>query len=291
MVEEFAYSNSSKIYKYINNLLKRDNLPEIMHLESQLASCDLDKASLFNQFFKSVYTTSETEANASQPPSSSGANQLNDIEITEQEVLTALFNLNPDKASGLDSIGPKILKSCCQGLYQVLHHIFCISLHTCLIPSEWKLHCIVPIFKSGDKCSVSNYRPISLLSSISKVLEKLVYDKFYNYLCCKISNLQFGFLRNHSSVQQLLCFLHEVTTALDSKAQVDVIYLDFKKAFDKVSHSGLLVKLKSLGIDGKAWKWLREYLSNRKQMVSINGNHSSGAPGEHSRPPVVSSFY
>ncbi len=99
--------------------------------------------------------------------------------------------------------------------------------------------------------------------------------KLYNYLCCKISNLQFGFLRNHSSVQQLI---HEVTTALDSKAQVDDIYMDFKKAFDKVSHSGLLVKLKSLGVDGNAWKWLREYLSNRKQMVTVNGNHSSIVP-------------
>ncbi len=276
LVEEFAYSNSSKIYKYINNLLKRGNLPETMHLESQLASSDLDKASLFNQFFKSVYTTSEKESNASQLLSSSPcANLFNDIQVTEQEVLTALCNLNPDKASGLDSIGPKILKNCCQGLYKVLHHIFCISLHTCSIPSEWKLHCIVPIYKTGDKCSVSNYRPISLLSSVSKVLEKLVYDKLYNYLCCKISNLQFGFLRNHSSVQQLLCFIHEVTTALDSKAQVDAIYLDFKKAFDKVSHNGLLAKLKSLGVDGNAWKWIREYLSNRKQMVTVNGNHSS----------------
>ncbi len=144
------------------------------------------------------------------------ANPLNDIEITEQEVFTALYNLNPDKASGFDSIGQKILKSCCHGLYQILHHIFCVSLQTCSIPTEWKLHCIVPIFKSGDKCSVSNYRPISLLSSISKVLETLVYDKLYNFLCSKISSHQFGFLRNHSSIQQLLCFIHEVTTALDS---------------------------------------------------------------------------
>ncbi len=91
------------------------------------------------------------------------------------------------------------------------------------------------------------------------MLETLVYDKLYNFLCSKISSHHFGFLRNHSSVQQLLCFIHEVTTALDSKSQVDVVYLDFKKAFDRVSHNGLLVKLKSLGVNGNAWKWLCEH--------------------------------
>ncbi len=143
------------MYKYINNLLKRDNLPETMHFESQLASCDLDKASLFNQFFRSVYTTSDIDDNASQFSSRSCcANPLNDIQITEQELFSALYNLNPDKPSGFDSIGPKMIKYCCHGLYKVLHYILCVLLQTCSIPTEWKLHCIVLSLKLWENQSI-----------------------------------------------------------------------------------------------------------------------------------------
>ena len=276
LVDEFAHRNSNKIYKYINSILKNDNLPDCMYFGSQSASSDLDKATLFNKFFKSVYSCSDIqtfESRISQisPCSSS----LVDIHITEQEVFTALSNLDPSKASGLDCIGPKILRTCCYGLYEVLTHLFSLSLVSCTIPQEWKIHCIVPVFKSGDKCSISNYRPISLLSSVSKVLERLIYDKLFEFLGSKISRNQFGFLKNHSSIQQLLCFLNSVSSALDSKAQMDVIYLDFNKAFDSVSHGGLLLKLRLLGINGNVWKWILNYLSNRQQLVSINGVRST----------------
>ncbi len=279
LVKKFAYSNDSKIYKYINSILKCNSLPVCMYLESQVASSDLEKASLFNQFFNSVYSKSDFRNSDSQSKATSSSSpSLNFIEITKQEVFSALSSLNPSKASGMDSIGPKILKTCSLGLHEVLHHLFSLSLITCSIPPEWKIHCIVPVFKSGDKCSVSNYRPISLLSSVSKVLERLVYDKLFSFLSNRISKAQFGFLKSHSCVQQLLCFLCNISSALDARSQVDVIYLDFKKAFDKVSHGGLLFKLNSLGIGDKLLKWLQEYLSHRQQLVSINGVKSSLLP-------------
>ncbi len=110
------------------------------------------------------------------------------------------------------------------------------------------------------------------------MLERLVYDKLFSFLSNKISKAQFGFLKSHSCVQQLLCFLCNVSSALDARTQVDIIYLDFKKAFDKVSHGGLLFKLNSLGIGDKLLKWLLEYLSHRQQLVSINGVRSSLLP-------------
>ena len=112
------------------------------------------------------------------------------------------------ESSGCDNIGPKLLKHCALALSTPLHHLFSLSLSKQLIPCEWKCHSITPIFKSGDKSLVKNYRPISLLCIVSKVLERLIYNKISkfitdnNILCCH----QFGFRQNHSSTQQLLIF-------------------------------------------------------------------------------------
>jgi len=154
-------------------------------------------------------------------------------------------------ACGSDGVGPKVLRSCALALFPVIHHLFSVSLSHCTIPREWKRHCIVPIYKAGDKSSVSNYRPISLLSSMSKVLERLVYDKVFEFVNRSITPVQFSFLRNHSCLQQLLTFMHIVVNSISSRdTHLDTIYLDFKKAFDKVSHPKLLLKLRSIGISG-----------------------------------------
>ena len=138
-----------------------------------------------------------------------------------------------------------------------------------------RTHLIKPIFKTGDRCSVRNYRPISLLSVVSKVLEKLVYNNIVNFLTNSISVSQFGFLRGRSSLQQLLVFFNIV---LSSASQIDVIYLDFRKAFDSVAHNELLFKLWKFGIIGNIWFWLRAYLSNRVQYVSIGQSTSPSLP-------------
>ena len=147
-----------------------------------------------------------------------------------------LSRLDPTKACGIDGIGPKLLLSSAWTLYQVIHHLFSVCLWNCNIPTDWKLQCIIPICKSGDKSLISNYRPISLLCSISKVLEKFVYDKVFEFIHSSITNLQFalsnskfGFSRSHSSRQQLLIFVRKIFGSFSENCQVDSIYLDFKK--------------------------------------------------------------
>ena len=109
------------------------------------------------------------------------------------------------------------------------------------LPAEWKIHCFTPIFESGEKNSVTNYRPISSLCIISKVLEQLIYNKVIACIYTSISTHQFGFMKGCSTLQQLLIFLNSIHE--HSKAQTDVIYLDFAKAFDRVPHNELLLKL------------------------------------------------
>jgi len=109
---------------------------------------------------------------------------------------------------------------------------------------------MIPVFKSGDRCQGKNYRPISLLSNTSKVLEQIIYNKLIDHIACQINPVQFGFLQNRSTTQQLLSFL---SNAFNDRNQLDVIYLDIRKAFDTVSHPHLLTKLPSFNIGGEIW--------------------------------------
>ena len=189
-------------------------------------------------------------------------------------------------------LGPSVLQACASPLTSILHHLFSLSLKNGVVPTEWKLHAITPVFKSGDKSNVKNYRPISLLSNISKVLERLVYNKVFDYYSSSISHYQFGFCKNKSSLQQLLLYFDDLCS---SNKQTDCIYLDFSKAFDSVPHNELLMKFWSVGITDKLWTWFQSYLSNRRQFVSINNCSSdalpvkSGVPqGSILGPPMIS---
>ena len=236
-------------------------------------------AKLFNSFFHSVFTGSSFSlpdmSSLQLPPSC-----ICTISLSVSEVLDALLSLDPTKSSGCDGIGPKLIKHCALALYVPLHHLYSVSMTKQCIPSEWKCHSITPIFKSGDKSNVKNYRPISLLCIVSKVLEHLVYNKVSTFIVNNniLCHQQFGFRQHHSTTQQLLLFLGNVHKALNNCPQCDVIYLDLKKAFDSVPHQELLLKLWKAGVTGSLWRWFREYLSNRYQYVCINNGNSSMLP-------------
>ena len=203
---------------------------------------------------------------------------LDHLAISDTEVLEVLISLDTNKAKGIDGIGPNILKYCSSALYIPLHYLFSLTLSQNSLPKEWLLHLVTPIHKSGDRTQVNNYRPISLLCTTSKVLERIIYNKTIDFVLHSISNTQFGFLPNRSTLQQLLLFLSQIHSCLTNKNQLDVLYLDFRKAFDSVSFNELLLKLWKIGITGNLWKWFKAYLSSRSQCVSINGCISSFLP-------------
>jgi len=146
------------------------------------------------------------------------------------------------------------------------------------LPNEWKIHKIIPIFKSGNRVLVKNYHPISLLSTTSKVLERIIFNKTVSYISSMINPAQFGFLKNRSTTQQLILFLS------NNRHQLDVIYLDISKVFDSVSHSHLLSKLLTFNIGGEIWSWFKAYITNRNQFVSINNCNSCLLPVESGVP-------
>ena len=279
LVQSSVGSNNAKKYNYIRSLSKKSSIPSTVFLNHSNATSDTDKAKLFNSFFHSVFTGSSFSlpdtSSLQLPPSC-----ICTISLSDSKVLDALLSLDPTKSSGCDGIGSKLIKYCALALYMPLHHLYSVSLTKQCIPSEWKCHSITPIFKSGDKSYVKNYRPISLLCIVSKVLEHLVYSKVSTFIVNNniLCHQQFGFRKLHSTTQQLLIFLNNVHRALNNSPQCDIIYLDIKKAFDSVPHQELLLKLWKAGVVGSLWRWFREYLSNRHQYVRINNGNSSMLP-------------
>ena len=275
LVSNFAFSNDSKIFQYVRNLTKSASIPSTIFYDNTSASQDLDKANLFNKYFYSVFSRSTYSLpNFENMPRASVS--LDSIYISEEDVYDVLLSLDPHKATGIDGISPAILKHCTSVLVKPLHYLFSYAIHYYSLPSEWQIHCITPIFKSGDKNSATNYRPISLLCVASKVLERLIYNKVIASISNVISMCQFGFMKGCSTLQQLLIFLNSIHE--HCKIQTDVIYLDFAKAFDRVPHNELLLKLWKIGITGNLWWWFRSYLNNRQQCVRLNGTYSTFLP-------------
>ena len=146
------------VYKYIRSVKKSSSIPSSVLYNGAPATDSADKASLFNEYFFSVFTSSDFVL----PPYADKIDpsvrcHLVSIQISEQEVYEALVSLHTDKATGIDGIGPRILKQYASILAKPLHHLFTISLNSCSIPYEWRIHTIVPVHKSGDKTQVTNY--------------------------------------------------------------------------------------------------------------------------------------
>ena len=135
---------------------------------------------------------------------------------------------------------------------------------------------VIPIFKKDNRQSKENYRPVSLLSSLSKVCEKIVFIRLYNFLLeiHFLNPFQSGFRPGDSTVNQLVFIVHKIYEALEEGKEVRMVFLDISKAFDKVWHKGLLRRLESLGVRDPLLKWIKSYLSKRKQRVIIDGQSS-----------------
>ncbi len=276
LISTLATGQSKAIYQYIRELRGGSAIPPTLFMGSLSATSGSEKVTLFNRYFHSVFTDSNFQLPILNSHNVESSIQSG-IEFSESDVYSQLASLDVTKAKGLDGIGPSVLKFCSLALCEPLCHLFQLSVNQHRIPAEWKLHAITPIHKSGDKSLVSNYRPISLLSSTSKVLEKLIYARLLLQLKDKLSSVQFGFRRDHSTVQQLLLFYNRIFGGDDSR-QWDIVYLDFSKAFDSVPHNELLLKLHRLGVSGDLWLWLQCYLSGRSQCVCVEGSKSTVLP-------------
>ena len=205
---------------------------------------------------------------------------LTDIEITEQIIINSIQELSSTSAAGPDGVPSSLLLKCAAELAPALKVMFSQSLTHGFIPPSLKRAAITPVFKSGTKTSPSNYRPISLSSTIIKVFERIIRKQVVAFMNrqCHLNNTQHGFRSGRSCLSALLDVFDDLMHMLSSDTTVDMIYLDFSKAFDKVDHGVLLHKLKDLGITGKLGIWFFQFLTNRTHYVRIPGGISKDSP-------------
>ena len=235
-------------------------------------------ANILNKFFTSVFTTERfpvPEAHVREV-----AEELTDVQFPSENVDTKLRKLKRDSAGGPDAVSSRVLVETADILCVPLALVFTRSLEEGVVPQDWRMANVTPIFKSGSKSSPGNYRPVSLTCIVCKIMESIIKDKIVHHLTTNelVLASQHGFMSSKSCQTNLLEYLDVLTKLVDAGHNVDVIYLDFAKAFDKVPHQRLLKKLKAHGITGKVHGWIEAWLSGRQQRVVLNGKASDWAP-------------
>ena len=205
---------------------------------------------------------------------------LDNLHVTEEDVLNVLKALDTDTCTGLDGIHPRFLKNLADYLARPLSFLFNTSLQEGRLPKEWIFSIVVPIYKSKSIFDPLNYRPVSLTSLVCKTLERVIGRHLMTYLEENniLTSHQYGFRAGYSTIDQLIVTYDDVTLDIDSGRSVNLIFFDYAKAFDKVSHRLLLMKLVDIGICPQLVNWIGEFLMQRVMAVRVAGVMSDEMP-------------
>lgn len=269
-----AKQNPKAVFKYVNSRLKtQQNIPDL-DLPNGIAQSDVEKAEALNTFFTSVFTQEDRTL----PTIAMNGNNtvIPDLVIEQATVEKKLAKLKIDKSAGPDDIHPRILREIAPVISKPLADLMQNSLTAGQLPSLWKDANITALHKKGQKSSPTNYRPVSLTCQLCKVMESIIRDHILQYLDTYniISPNQHGFTPKRSCASQLIECIEDWLQAVDDGVPVDIIYLDFQKAFDSVPHQRLLAKMEGIGITGQILEWCRDFLYARRQRVVLNGAFS-----------------
>jgi len=280
--------NPKVLWRSLNSVIgsnKQEGSPFQVHDGKRLVSEPKSAATKFNKFFAAIGSKVARRLN---PVSKDAwkkyetvkeANNQSDIESTwdlqrvrQKTVQRILHSLKVNKAAGLDKIPARLLKDAEMELAPSIAYLVNKSISDGLVPDLWKVARVTPLHKSDDKLQVENYRPISVLPVLSKVVERVVYSQLNAHLhqLDFLYQHQYGCKRGHSTEQAITQLNNWVLESMDEGKVTSLLFIDISKAFDSLKHKVLLHKLEHLGLSERSLRWFRSYLADRQQSVLIN---------------------
>ena len=295
-MEDSISRDPKRVWSFVSGRRRgASRIPDTVKSHDDVATNGESICNMFSNYFHSVFVDGGSDLETDGPGDAGEHNVPTFFE--PGLILDRLRELVPSTGTGPDGIPNLFLRNCAEGLVIPLNIIFTRSLREGRCPSRWKKAFVIPIFKSGDRALVQNYRPISILSSVSKVFESLIYKVLLHDVKNKIVPQQHGFFPGRSVETNLCAYTEFILKSLDTRTQVDAIYTDFSKAFDKIDHTILINKLRVMELDECLIRWLATYITGRSQAVRINDfvssyrNVPSGvAQGSHIGPLLFSIY-
>lgn len=270
-IEGKLSSNTKSFFSYTKSLKASNSLPNVVHHNGSSSSDRQSVCNMFASYFASVYQQPDHERiNIRQVTADFKLSP-----ISPEEVKVILEKLDQYKVSSPDNLPAIFFKKLARVISLPLSMLFNKSVTEGKYPDPWKESFITPVFKSGNRSNVNNYRPISILCAISKVFERIIFNQLYKHISDHISPVQHGFVFGRSTQTNLLEFIHFVVESMANGGQVDTIFTDFSKAFDQVSHNLLLQDLENFGVKGVLLNWFRSYLIGRSQFILIGSTKST----------------
>ena len=223
----------------------------------------------FADYFSSVFTCDNSHSDSVFvcDKGSDITNVLHNFVISDCDINRAVKKIKPNLTMGPDGVPAFFIKDCVTCLLQPLCFLFNLIICKATFPDRWKTAKVVPVYKSGDKHNIQNYRPIAIISNFSKLFESILSNVLYRHVSPMISTCQHGFIKGRSTSTNLCEYVQFISNALEARTQVDVIYTDLSKAFDTVKHDVLINKLLSFGICNNLLNLFRSLLLNREQYV------------------------
>ena len=271
----------TKLWKHLNSLLSRNNRSSVKSLvvKNTEHTDKTEIAEAMNSHFITAATLQSPPNIQNLDANPLASTPFSFAPVTEDEVSNIVVSLDPKKSSGPSEISTKCLQLTIPSMAASVARILNLSLQSGCVPSNWKAANVTPIHKKGDKQNPNNYRPISVIPVMGKILERVVYTRLMDHLNHNniLTPFQSGFRPNHSTEDVLLRTVEDWRREVDQGKAIAAVFIDFSKAFDSISHPLLLKKLNLLNIKGTVLSWFKDFLSNRRQRVVIEGHKSSWA--------------
>lgn len=272
-----------EFFKHVNRSRKQsDELPTTMSYQNKVVNNSNEVADFFRQFFQSVYNKPDDECinrfneyytnNDRVNKLKNVCDQVPNIEFDEQDILKCINELPNNMVMGPDNIPNRFIKNCNQSLAKPIFVLLKESFRHGIVPQIWKKSYIRPIFKTGKKSQVENYRGVAIQCTIPKILDSIVAKHLNRYLKNILSSHQHGFISGKSTVTNLAEYTFTIMNAMSTRKQIEAIYIDLCKAFDSVIIAILIHKLRIMGLNQRLIDWLTEYLDGRQQIVRIGAD-------------------